>query len=107
MSAARNWAMASNISDGTRPEEAMSRQQMVTMLYRYAQMKGYKTDGGKDLGAYPDAASVASYAQDAMSWAVGNGIVTGDSSGRLNPAGAASRAHFAAFLHRFAGVAGL
>lgn len=107
MSAARAWAMASKISDGTNPEAAMSRQQMVTMLYRYAQLKGYKTTGGTSISAYPDAAGVASYAQDAMSWAVGNGIVTGTSDGRLNPAGTASRAHFAAFLHRFCTTAGI
>lgn len=107
MSAARAWAMASKISDGTNPEAAMSRQQMVTMLYRYAQLKGYKTSGGTSISAYPDAAGVASYAQDAMSWAVGNGIVTGTSDGRLNPAGTASRAHFAAFLHRFCTTAGI
>lgn len=107
MSAARAWAMASKISDGTNPEAAMSRQQMVTMLYRYAQLKGYKTTGGTGISAYPDAAGVASYAQDAMSWAVGNGIVTGTSDGRLNPAGTASRAHFAAFLHRFCQTAGI
>ena len=107
MSAARAWAMASKISDGTNPGAAMSRQQMVTMLYRYAQLKGYKTTGGMSISAYPDAANVASYARDAMSWAIGNGIVNGTSDGKLNPTGTASRAHFAAFLHRFAGIAGL
>lgn len=101
MSAARAWAMASKISDGTNPGAAMSRQQMVTMLYRYAQLKGYKTTGGTSISGYPDAANVASYAQDAMSWAIGNGIVKGTSDGALNPTGTASRAHFAAFLHRF------
>lgn len=101
MTAARAWAMNSKISDGTNPGAAMSRQQMVTMLYRYAQLKGYKTSGGTSIDAYPDAANVASYAKDALSWAIGNGIVKGTSDGLLNPTGTASRAHFAAFLHRF------
>ena len=107
MSAARAWAMASKISDGTNPGNAMSRQQMVTMLYRYAQLKGYKLDGGKSLDTFSDAGSVADYAKDAMSWAVGNGIVQGTGSNALNPEGPATRAHFAAFLHRFCQTAGI
>ena len=107
MTAARTWAMNSNVSDGTNPTNPMSRQQMVTMLYRYAQMKGYSTTGGISIAGYPDAGSVANYAKDAMSWAVGNGIVQGTTSGALNPTGTASRAHFAAFLHRFCTTAGI
>lgn len=104
MAQAREWAIANNVSDGTNPGNAMSRQQMVTMLYRYAQMKGYATNGSTDLSTYPDAAGVASYAQDALSWAVANGVVTGTTDGRLNPEGTASRAHFAVFMYRFCGL---
>lgn len=104
MAEAREWAIANNVSDGTNPGNAMSRQQMVTMLYRYAQMKGYATNGSTDLSTYPDAAGVASYAQDALSWAVANGVVTGTTDGRLNPEGTASRAHFAVFMYRFCGL---
>lgn len=107
MAAARAWAVEKKISDGTNPASAMSRQQMVAMLYRYAQLKGYKLDGGVSLDSFSDAASVADYAKDAMSWAVGNGIVQGTGSGTLNPTGVASRAHFAAFLHRFCQTAGI
>lgn len=104
MAEAREWAIANNVSDGTNPGNAMSRQQMVTMLYRYAQMKGYATNGSTNLSTYPDAAGVASYAQDALSWAVANGVVTGTTDGRLNPEGTASRAHFAVFMYRFCGL---
>lgn len=104
MAQAREWAIKNNISDGTNAEGAMSRQQMVTMLYRYAQMKGYATTGSTALSTYPDAAGVASYAQDALSWAVANGVVTGTTDGRLNPEGTASRAHFAVFMYRFCGL---
>ena len=107
MTAARTWAMNSGVSDGTNPTNAMSRQQMVTMLYRYAQMKGYSVSGGISIAGYPDVGSVASYAQEALSWAVGNGIVQGTTDGRLNPTGTASRAHFAAFLHRFCTAVGI
>lgn len=70
MAAARSWAVANGVSNSTRPGESTTRQQMVTMLYRYAQMKGYDTSGGVSLSSYPDASSVAPYAQNTMSQAV-------------------------------------
>ena len=106
MAAARSWALQAGVSDGTNGGSGMTRQQMVTMLYRYAQMKGYSTAGGISLDQFSDAAAVAGYAKDAMSWAVGNGIVQGNGNA-LNPNGAATRAHFAAFLHRFCTSAGI
>ncbi|MDE6900974.1 MAG: S-layer homology domain-containing protein [Oscillospiraceae bacterium] len=107
MADARTWAIRNGVSDGSSPNGGMTRQQMVTMLYRYAQMKGYNTTGGVSLNGFSDAAGVADYAQEAMGWAVGNGIVQGTASGALNPGGIASRAHFAAFLHRFCTAAGI
>lgn len=101
MAAARAWAISSGVSDGSNPGGAMSRQQMVTMLYRYAQMKGYAVTGGTDISGYPDYSGVSAYARDALSWAVAQGIVQGTASGTLNPAGTASRAHFAVFMYRF------
>lgn len=101
MTEARTWAVNSGISDGTNSENTMSRQQLVTMLYRFAQSQGVTISGSADLSAYPDNNAVASYAQEALAWAVGNGIVTGTMDGRLNPEGTATRAHFAAFLYRY------
>lgn len=101
MAAARTWAINAGISDGTNAQGAMSRQQLVTMLYRFAQSQGKTLTGSADLSSYPDSGAVASYAQEALAWAVGNGIVTGTSDGKLNPEGTASRAHFAVFLYRF------
>ncbi len=101
MAAARSWAMSNNISDGTRPGEALTRQQLVAILYRYAQLMGYPTTGAADTSTFPDHATVSAYAKDAMAWAVGNGIVTGTSDGRLNPGGTASRAQFAVIMYRF------
>lgn len=105
MAAAREWAVSAGISDGSSAEGAMSRQQLVTMLYRFAQSQGKAVTGAADLSAYSDSAAVASYAKEALAWAVGSGIVTGTSDGRLNPEGTASRAHFAAFLYRFSNAA--
>ena len=101
MAAARSWAMSNNISDGTRPGEALTRQQLVAILYRYAQLMGYPTTGAADTSTFPDHATVSAYAKDAMAWAVGNGIVTGTSDDRLNPGGTASPAQFAVIMYRF------
>ena len=98
---AKAWAVDNRISDGTNPGNAVSRQQLVTILYRYAVMMGYKTTGAADLTQFPDHASVAAYAKDAMSWSVANGIVGGTTAGTLNPTGTATRAQFAVILSRF------
>lgn len=98
---AKAWAVQNGVSDGTAPGKAVSRQQLVTILYRCAQLCGYDVSGAADLTAFPDHASVAAYAADAMSWSVANGIVGGTAQGTLNPNGTATRAQFAAILYRF------
>ena len=55
----------------------INRQEITTMMYRYAKYQGYSLEGGADYSSYPDAANVQEFAKDSMSWAVGNGIVTG------------------------------
>ena len=91
-----NWAKANGVSDGTNPEVNITREQLVTMLYRYA---GSPAANGS-LDNFSDAASVSSYAVNAMQWAVANGIVNG-SNGKLNPQNNATRAEVAAILMRF------
>ena len=91
-----NWAKANGVSDGTNPEVNITREQLVTMLYRYAGSP--KANGSLD--SFSDAASVSSYAVNAMQWAVANGIVNG-SNGKLNPKNNATRAEVAAILMRF------
>ena len=90
------WAKAKGVSDGTSPNANITREQLVTMMYRYA---GSPKAGGK-LDSFSDAASVSTYAADAMQWAVANGIVNG-SNGKLNPQDNAIRAEVAAILMRF------
>ena len=91
-----DWAKAKGVSDGTNPNADITREQLVTMLYRYAGSP--KADGKLD--SFSDAASVSTYAADAMQWAVANGIVNG-SNGKLNPQNNATRAEVAAILMRF------
>lgn len=100
MATARAWAKNTGVSDGTSPTGSLTRQQMVTMLYRWAQSKGYTGVTSGSIAGYADASSVASYAREAMAWAVGNGIISG-SGNNLMPNGTATRAQFAAIMHRF------
>lgn len=101
MTEAQHWAVESKISDGSNPGGALTRQQMVTILYRWAQQMGCDVSGRADLSAFPDNASVAAYATEPMTWAIAEGIISGTTEGLLNPAGTATRAQFAVILYRF------
>lgn len=82
------------------PADWITREQMATMLYRYAQYRQFAEVEPADLAAFPDAGDVNDFAADAMRWAVGAGIITGD-NGCLNPLGNTNRAECAAMLYRF------
>ena len=105
------WAAQNNIVNGVSdtefaPGDDLTRQQLVTILYRYAEAKGYDVSASADLSGYPDADQVQDYAQPAMAWAVAENIIQGMEDGTLKPAGNASRAQIATILMRFcAGVA--
>ncbi len=83
------------------PNAPITRQQLAAVLYRYC---GSPAAGGS-LSPYPDSGSVAAYAEHAMSWAVGSGIVQG-SDGKLLPTGQATRAQAAVMLLRLIGSMG-
>ena len=84
------------------PADKINREQMATMMYRYAEYKGYSLEGGVDYSQYEDAANVSDFAQEAMSWAVGNGIINGKyDETQLDPQGEASRAECAIIMMRF------
>ena len=91
------WAVAEGVSDGTNLEADLTREQLVTMLWRYAGSPMVE----KDLPDYPDRDEVSDWAVRAMVWAVDNGIITGNGAGELNPQGSASRAEVATILMRF------
>lgn len=97
--AGRQWAMKNEISDGTNMDGQITREQMATMLYRYAQLKGYDVSVRADLGSFTDEASVSDWAKDAMQWAVGVGLIQG-SDNCLTPAAPATRAQVATILMR-------
>ncbi len=100
------WAVAAGITGGDgnglfRPNDPVTREQLAAFLYRYHNYKGYPVGWQADLGAFPDGASVASYAREAFSWANGAGLINGTSGGYLNPSGRATRGQAAAILHRY------
>ena len=82
------------------PGQTVTRQQIAVMLHNYAVKTGQTADERGDLNAFSDAGAVASWAKEAMSWAVGSGILNG-SGGKLLPEDGAQRAQVAAMLHRF------
>lgn len=104
MKEAKAWAVNNGISDGSDPGAAVTRQQLVTLLYRYAEAMGYSVAGKASLSNFPDAGRISSYAVEPMAWAVGNNVVSGTVQGYLNPGVTATRAHFAVILWRFWGI---
>lgn len=101
------WATENGIVNGYGdgrfgPTDSVTREQLVAILWRYANMKNYNVYPyeSTSLESYSDANAVSSYADKAMRWAVGSGVIKGSDS-MLNPAGYATRAEIAAMLHRF------
>ena len=99
--AGQNWATANDISDGSAPEAAVTREQLATMLFRFAQHKGMAAVTlAEHIYGYPDADSVSGYAIPALNWAIGAGIING-LDGALAPQDGATRAQLATMLMRF------
>ena len=96
--AGMEWAVAKGVSDGTNPTGLITREQIVTMLYRYEN----NPYGGASLTGFVDADDVSDWAQAAVEWAVYVGLLEGKDGGRLDPTGTATRAELAAILCRHA-----
>ena len=79
----------------------VTREQMASILFRYAAYKGYDTTAPDNLSGFTDAAQISSYAKTAMQWANEKGLVTGVGSSTLQPKGNATRAQIATILMRF------
>jgi hypothetical protein len=101
------WANAKGIvkgydSDTFGTNDFITREQLVTILYRYAQYKGYDVSVGEDTNilSYVDALNISEYAIPAIQWACGAGVMQGDGA-KLDPQGSATRAQVAAMLMRF------
>lgn len=91
------WAVANGISDGTNLDRTLTREQLVSMLYRYAGTPATESD----LSGFADSSTLSPYAEKAMSWAVETGLISGVGSSTLAPKKQATREQVAAVLARF------
>lgn len=103
------WAQEAKVVIGDdkglfRPDDDVTREEMVTMLYRFAASQNMDTTTTGDLSSFTDASSVQSYATEPMTWAVGNGIILGMGNNELAPRESATRAQFAAITARLAAL---
>lgn len=103
-----SWAAANGYVNGVTksifsPSALVSREQLVTILYRYACAHNADIDISNTavFRGFDDASAVSSYAVNAMVWACNAGIINGDSSNMLKPASSATRAEISAIVHRF------
>ena len=103
-----SWAKQTGIVSGVTetefaPNSDISREQIATIMYRYAEFKGYDVSVSENTSifTYEDAESISEYAVSAMKYAVGCGIISGKSATTLNPKDNATRAEIAAILQRF------
>ena len=99
---AMNWAKANGVSDGTMPEVNITREQLATMLYSYAKLKGIDTtQGGMAVREFSDYDSISDWAGQSMTWAVNAGILSGRGNNTLAPTAGATRAEMAVMLQQF------
>ncbi len=101
------WASKNGIMDGVvtanryDPSGAITRQDFTRILYNYTRAMNGNLSGAVSLSNYTDADKIASYARDAMAWAVGRGYINGMSATTLGPGEKATRAQIATLLHRY------
>ena len=100
------WAAQNDIVAGIGgglydPDSNVTREQFAMMLYKYARFKGYDLTATGDLTQFPDDGSISSWAETALSWANGKGLINGNEDGTLAPGGTATRAQAASILAQF------
>lgn len=101
-----SWAAEKGIVNGYGgnrfgPQDTNTREQLATILYRYAEYKGTDVSQHSDLSIFSDHGKISAYAYDALSWANSIGLVNGVGENKLDPTGAATRAQAAAILERY------
>ena len=102
---AMTWAKSNGVSDGTMPEKNITREQLATMLYSYAKLKGIDTtQGGMAVREFNDYDSISGWAGQSMTWAVNAGILSGRGNNTLAPTAGATRAEMAVMLQQFVGL---
>jgi hypothetical protein len=99
------WANANAIvtgtGDGFAPGSDITREQLATILYRYAKVLGADVSAGRSTAGFADAGEVSAFAAAPIGWAVGAGLIQGRGGDTLAPKAGATRAEVAAILERF------
>lgn len=100
------WAQENGIvegyGDGTfHPHASMTREEMMAVIYRYSQYKGYDVSEAASLTVFTDSVKIQSYAEDAMAWAVSVGLIVGFEDGTIRPQADSNRAQLATVLMRY------
>ena len=98
---ANGYGVDKNDKNNFGPNDILTREQIVVILYNYAKLKGMDASGAADLAAFTDAAKVSAYAVPAMKWAVKTGIMQGIGADLLSPASGTTRGQMAAIFERF------
>lgn len=104
-----NWATAAGVVSGNgngtfEPNETVTREQLVTMLYNFAKAIGAVEKSSTGVENFPDGSKTSSWATDAMNWAIANGIISGSTNGgvtTLNPKDTATREQVASVMVKF------
>ena len=101
-----NWAAGTSVIDGVgdnrfAPEGDITREQLATILYRYAKNMHLTDANDAELSRFKDADTVSDWAAEAMVWAVANGLISGTSDTTLSPKDTATRAQFAQIMYQF------
>lgn len=99
------WAVEAGITKGCgddtfRPDDPVTREELVVILYRYLDQKGRDMTARADLSGFTDTEKISAYAKESMSWARASGLISGTDWGGLHPGGRATRAETAAMLLR-------
>ena len=82
-------------------QDALTREQFAQMMYNYAKFKGYDLTAGGDLTQFPDAGAISDWAETALSWANGKGLINGHENGTIDPKGSTIRAQAARIMANF------
>ena len=103
---AAKWAehyqiMMGDSSGAFRPNDTITRQETMTILYRYASMRGMDVSASVDLSNFSDMNSISAWALEAMQWAVAEGIIQGRTATTIAPQATFTRAEFALIIQRF------
>ncbi len=101
-----NWAYENGITDGVggsyfAPDRTITREEFAALLYRYTEYREVERDTSHDISSYPDSGEVSDFALEAMSWAVGCGLITGKPGGLLAPKDTITRGEVALIIYRY------